>query len=189
MRISINLASEPFSKDRPLIIASAVCSVALVVLLVSQVYLILGQREEATENREAVAALTAERNQTNQQQAELDAMIREPDNAEVLERSVLLNALIDRKGISWTRLFADIEGVLPNRVRLMQIRMPEVTSSNQVTLDMEVGAESPEQAIEFVRRLEQSPLFGNTNMSRSDSPTERDPLWRVRLTVSYAQQL
>lgn len=189
MRISINLASEPFSKDRPLLIASVACSIALVALLVAQVYLILGQRENAAENREAVASLTAERNQINQEQAELDAMIREPENAEVMERSVLLNALIERKGISWTRLFADIESVLPNRVRLMQIRMPEVTSSNQVTLDMEVGAETIEQASEFVRRLEQSPLFGNTNMSRSDAPTERDPLYRVRLTVSYAQQL
>lgn len=189
MRISINLASEPFAKDRPLIIASVVCSITLVVLLVAQVYLILGQREEATENREAVAALTAERNQINQEQAELDAMIREPENAEVLERSVLLNALIERKGISWTRLFADIEGVLPNRVRVMQIRMPEVTASNQVTLDMEVGAETIEEAIEFVRKLEQSPLFGTPAVSRNDSPTERDPLYRVRLTVSYAQQL
>ncbi len=45
-------------------------------------------------------------------------------NAEVLQQSVLLNALIERKSISWTRLFADIAGVQPNGVRLIQVRLP-----------------------------------------------------------------
>ena len=47
------------------------------------------------------------------EQAQLDAVLRKPENAEVLERSVFLNALLVRKGISWTRIFADLEKVLP----------------------------------------------------------------------------
>ena len=49
-------------------------------------------------------------------------------NAEVLERSLLLNTLIQHKAISCTKLFADIESVLPNNVKVIQILLPHVNS-------------------------------------------------------------
>ena len=57
-------------------------------------------------------------------------MLRKPENAEVLERSVFLNALLVRKGISWTRIFADLEKVLPHNVRIIQIH-PSVDAQNR----------------------------------------------------------
>ena len=84
-------------------------------------------------------------------------------NAEVLERSLLLNSLIQRKSISWTKLFADIEGVKPDNVRLIQVRLPQINSRNEVTLDMEVGAQNQGPVIEFLKHLQDSPLFGPTN--------------------------
>ena len=80
--------------------------------------------------------------QSSAEQANLDAVLRRPENAEVLERSVFLNALLYRKGISWTRIFADLEKIMPPNVRVMNIR-PFVNEENQVTLDMTVGAEDP----------------------------------------------
>ena len=55
------------------------------------------------------------------EQAELDAVLRKPENAEVLERSVFLNTLLLRKGISWTRILADLEKTMPHNVRIIQI--------------------------------------------------------------------
>lgn len=107
----------------------------------------------------------------------------------VLERSLLLNSLIQRKSISWTRLFADIEGVKPDNVRLIQVRLPQINTRNEVTLDMEVGAKEQGPVIEFLKRLQDSPLFGPTNLSRQSPPTQNEPLWRFRITVSYAQKL
>ena len=109
-------------------------------------------------------------------------------NAEVLQQSVLLNALVERKAISWSRLFADIEGVLTPNVRLVQIRLPQVNSRNEVTLDMEVGARSSSDAIAFTKKLQESPLFGPATLLRSDPPTQNEPLYRYRLTVSYGQK-
>ena len=48
--------------------------------------------------------------------------LRRPQNADVLEQSVFLNALLKRKGISWTKIFADLEKVVPYNVRIIQIR-------------------------------------------------------------------
>jgi hypothetical protein len=188
MRAPINLSSEPFRHDRAAVVVSAVCSLLLVALLAVQVYLILGERARAAESRDAVQALQTQLSASAVEQAKVDATLRQPVNAEVLQESVLLNALIERKSISWTRLFADIAGVQPNNVRLIQVRLPQVNSRNEVTLDMEVGAQQPANAIEFTTRLQESPLFGPVTLLRGDPPTQTEPLYRYRWTVSYGQK-
>ena len=42
----------------------------------------------------------------------MENVLRQPQNAEVLDRSVFLNDLLMRKGVSWTRIFSDLENVL-----------------------------------------------------------------------------
>jgi type IV pilus assembly protein PilN len=188
MRVPINLSSEPFRHDRAAVVASAVCSVLLAGLLGVMGYLILGERARAAENRDAVDRLNAQLTAASVEQAKADSTLRQPVNAEVLQQSVLLNALVERKSISWARLFADIEGVLPGNVRLIQIRLPQVNSRNEVTLDMEVGAQQSTQAVEFFKRLRDSPLFGPATLLREDPPSQNEPLYRYRLTVSYGQK-
>ena len=189
MRIHVNLATEPFRRDRAMLMASSACAAVLVALLGVLVFLIVSERSRQTETRAGVAKLNADLRKISDEQTRLDATLRQPMNAEVLERSLLLNTLVQRKSISWTKLFSDIEGVLPNNVRLIQVRLPQVNTRNEVTLDMEVGAQNPEQVIEFLKRLQESPLFGPTNLSRSSPPTQNEPLWRYRVMVSYAQKL
>ena len=188
MRVPVNLSTEPFRHDRAAVVVSAVCSVLLAGLLGVMVYLILGERARAAENRDAVGRLQAQVSAASAEQGKVDATLRQPMNAEVLQQSVLLNALIERKSISWTRLFADIAEVQPNSVRLIQVRLPQINSRNQVTLDMEVGAQQPADAIEFTERLKNSPLFGPVTLLRSDPPSQNEPLYRYRLTVSYGQK-
>ena len=55
MRVQINLASEPFRRDRPILFASAACAVVLVALLGVLVFLIVSERGRQTESRTAVA--------------------------------------------------------------------------------------------------------------------------------------
>ena len=69
------------------------------------------------------------------QQAEFEAVIRKPENAQVLELSVFLNTLLSRKGISWTRILADLEKTMPANVKVLNIQ-PYVTGRNQMTLEL-----------------------------------------------------
>ena len=189
MRVHINLATEPFRRDRPILVASTVCGAVLVALLGVLVFLIVSERGRQTETRAAVAKLNSDLRAITAEQAKLDSTLHLPMNAEVLERSLLLNSLIQRKSISWTKLYADIEGVKPDSVRLVQVRLPQINTRNEVTLDMEVGVKEPGQMIEFLKRLEDSSLFGPTNVSRKSPPTQNEPLWHFRVMVSYAQKL
>jgi hypothetical protein len=189
VRIPINLASEPFRRDRAMVVGSAVCAVLLTILLGGLSYLILTERNRAASTRLAVGQLTTEVRTMASQQAKLDATLRQPANASILERSLLLNTLVDRKSVSWTRIFADLEQVLPLNVRVIQVRLPQIDARNQVLLDMVIGAQGPGPVIEFLRNLQSSPRFGPATVHNSASPTDNEPLYRYRVSVNYAQKL
>ena len=106
----------------------------------------------------------------------------------MLERSLFLNELLYRKGVSWTKTFADLELIFPPRVRVEQIR-PEITPDNKVLLDMTVGAETRPDFIELLKVLEESDIFGTPDVRGSSPPTEQDPIFKYRLMVRYEQQL
>jgi len=102
---------------------------------------------------------------------------------------VLLNNLITRKSISWTRIFADLEKVMPANVRLIAIRLPQINTQNQVLLDMVVAAQDPQPILDFLRKLEASSDFMGITGYTSQPPTQNEPLYRYRLSVKYAQKL
>jgi hypothetical protein len=119
LRVPINLASEPFRRDRPLLVGSAALAVVLTLLLIYQVGAIVSGRHQAADIRIAIERENTQLQAIAAQQAKLNATLRRPENAEVLERSLFLNTLIERKAISWTKIFADLEKVMPYNVRLV----------------------------------------------------------------------
>jgi hypothetical protein len=189
MRVPINLASEPFRRDRPMMIASGACAVALTGLLVVLAFLIVSGRGRVKETRAAVDQLNTQLRSISTEQGKLDQYLRQPANAEVLERSVLLNALIERKSISWTRIFADLEAVMPYNVKLIQVRLPQINSRNVVTLDMTVGATDLLPVINLLTGVSKSPQFGPTNLHTCAAPSQNQPLNQCHVSVDYAQKL
>jgi hypothetical protein len=188
-RVPINLASEPFRRDRPLIVGSAALAILLTLLLVYQVFAILSERRQAADIHVAIARENAQLQSLAAQQAKLNALLRQPQNAEVLERSLFLNTLIQRKAISWTKIFADLGKVMPYNVRLVSVRLPEVDTDNQVLLDMVVGAKEVPPILDLLKKLEDAPQFGNTSVQSSAPPSQTDPFYRYHVTVTYAQKL
>ena len=188
MKIPINLASQPFRRDRAMLAASMAVSLVLVATLGALISLIMADRAQLADVRSDVDGLNRQIRAATAEQERLDAVLRKPENAEVLETSVLLNSLLYRKGISWTRIFSDLEKTVPYNVKVLAIR-PSVNSANQVMLDMTVGADSAEPVIQLYKALEESPLFGSVMEHSSLPPTQSDPLYRYRITVIYAQKL
>jgi type IV pilus assembly protein PilN len=184
--LPINLASEPFRRDRPLWVASLAVGLILLLLLIGQIAIVVMERNRARDARNELAQLNAQLDAQRLEQQRYDAVLRRNDTGEVLDRSVFLNTLIQRKAISWTRLFGDLEKVMPGAVRLISIR-PQVSPANQVILDMVVGAQASEPVIELLMKLEASPVFGATSVASWLPPSQTDPLFRYRITVNYTQ--
>jgi Tfp pilus assembly protein PilN len=189
IQVPINLATEPFRRDRPMLVATAALGVLLAILLGFEVTTITSERHEGADIHVTINRLNTQLRGIAAEQAKLNATLRRPENAEVIDRSLFLNSLIDRKAISWTKLFTDLEKVVPYNVRLISVRLPEVDSENQVLLDMVVGAKDNQPILELVRNLEAAPQFGLTTVPTTTPPSQTDPLYRYHVVVPYAQKL
>lgn len=188
MNVPVNLASQQFRRDRPLLIGSAVAGILLLALLGMVVSLNIGEQGRVKLTQAEIDVLNRRLRVVAAEQAKLDAVLRKPENAQVLDYSVLINSLLYRKGISWTRIFADLEKVVPYNVRLISIR-PAVNAQNQIVLEMHVGAEHTESLLQLLKKLEGSELFGHVSFSSSLPPSQTDPLYRLTVNVNYAQKL
>jgi Tfp pilus assembly protein PilN len=187
-KVAINLASEPFQKTRPMLVASACVAVLLAGSLGLLISLSVAERGQAAQLRQSIAGLQTQLRRVDSDRTRMEAVLRQPENAEVLERSVFLNGLLYAKGISWTRMFEDLEKVVPHNVRLISIR-PQAAGQNEIMLDMVVGADSAGQVVQMLTRLESSPVFGATLIHNRWPPTQSEPLLRYRVSVSYVQKL
>jgi len=187
-RLNINLASERFRTDRAILVASAIVSVALVVLLGFLSAAIHRQRDAARESRAHIAVLQQRLRGVQAEEAKLRGELRQPANESILDRSQFINTLLQRKGISWTRMFGDLQEVMPPTVCLVSVR-PFATGDNRIQLDMVVGSKAPAAVIDLLKRLEDSPLFGGTSVQGEQPPSQNEPLFRYRVTVNYAQKL
>ncbi len=185
---NINLASEPFRRDRPILVGAAATAILMVLVCAMQLYLISIERGEGTETAQAIQESRSRLQEFTAEEARLQATLQRPENEAVLERSVFLNTLLMRKGISWTLIFADLQEVVPYNVKIVQIR-PQVTPGNEIHLEMVVAAQAIDPVIEMLKAVETSELFSSTSVSASLPPTESEPLYRYRVSVRYDRKL
>lgn len=190
----MNLASQPFRRERAQNAALAIAGLALAVSLLVLLSLIIHSRAEATDLRAVIDGQQKQLTSLRRLQATYSGVLARPKNADIFAESVLLNELIARRSVSWTRVFEDLGTVLPKNMRLLSIRLPQVAPEragglNRVQLDMWVGTQQPTAVIDLLKRLEGSKLFGDASVMTEAPPTQNDPLHKYRLTVAYAQKL
>ncbi len=188
MKLSINLATQPFRRDRPMIAASIGVILALGFMLAFLLVFIQKDREQLVGLHQDISRLNRQVARASVDQARLDGIMRQPANASVLEWSVFINTLIYHKAISWSQLLSDLEKTLPYDVKVVSIH-PTIDDQNHVKLDMTLGGDKEGPIVGAIRALENSPAFGRVIPGTLNPPTQADPLYRYRMTVNYAQKL
>lgn len=188
----INLASQPFGRERAEVASlAAICSILAVSLLIFAGLFIAERRQASTlrrDIRQKQQTLTA----LDREQSRFQGVIAKPANADVFSKSVFYNELIARRAVSWTRVFEDLEHVMPTNIQLVQLRLPQVVAADQgdknhIELEMTVGTQQPQAILELLKNLQSSNLFGPVGLTNQQPPTQNDPLFRFRLSVPYVQ--
>ncbi len=191
---SINLASDPFRRERAQNAAYAFVCAALACFLLVVLGMILHSRVQASKIRADIATGRAQLQQLESRQSQYSGILGHPQNADVFSHSVFLNQLIARRAVSWTRVFEDLATVMPADVRVEAIRLPQLPALqaggvDRLELDMSVGTQHPEGVIQLLTHLRASALFGPAFVVSQTPPNQSDPLYRYRVTVAYAQKL
>ena len=188
MKIPINLASQPFRRDRGMIVASLAVSVLLLITLGVLITLARQDDEQLADVRHEVSTIRKQVTTTNDQLNKLNSVIKQPQNQTVLERSVFINTLLLRKGISWNQIFNDLEKTIPYNVKLIRIR-PSVDDQGRVKLDMILASESAPNLVNALKAFQDNTLFGSAVWNSITPPSQSEPLYRLGIDVTYAQKL
>jgi type IV pilus assembly protein PilN len=171
MRIDINLASQPYHDSRQfwsywgtgLIVLSLIT--ALLVFLAATGFVRAGHdREQISKLKDQIAAYDREK-------SEAEALLNQPQNRELRAQSRFLNNLFQRKAFSWTKVFEDLERVMPAHLHVVSIN-PGNSSDNNLQIKLLVGGDSREQALDLVRKMESSNRFRQTRIESEKVESE-----------------
>jgi type IV pilus assembly protein PilN len=177
MRLNINLASMPYEDIRRMTFRW-ITGLAVLLLLTAGVctYALKTWRESRDVNQQ-IANLRQEIRSLDSEKAAGLALLNRPDNQKTAEQSNFLNQLIARKAFSWTRVFMDLEKLMPPGLHVVSVA-PDLTKDNQLQVKMKVGGTSRDRAIELVRRMEDSPTFKQAQVLSEAAPTNpgSDPI-------------
>ncbi len=178
MKFRINLATEPYESARRFFLLWGLVIAAVALFTVGLVYGAATGWHSARGLRGKIAAEQQTLKTLNQQEAADLAILNQPENRDIHLRSVALNSLIHRKEFSWTRIFADMEKLMPARLHVVSI-VPRVTPNNDIEIHLQVAGDSRDKAIELVQRMEQFPDFRDPrilseNMAPGNAATAGD---------------
>src|SRR5689334_19897346 len=173
---TINIASQPLRRTRAQNAALALICAGLMVSLLVLVTLTLHARGQAAGLRRVINSENGELHRWQREQSQFSSVLAKPENSGVFSTSVFLNEVIARRAVSWTRVFKDLETVMPRDMRLLGIRLPQVAAedangANRVQLDMMVGTLRPDAVIDLLKRLQASLLFGPAQVMNQQPPT------------------
>ncbi|HMK28623.1 MAG TPA: hypothetical protein VK473_02995 [Terriglobales bacterium] len=191
MRININLATQAFQDVRRFFVRWGAIAAALAILAALLCTLTFYRwrtyRQISTDiarARQQLARLDAEKAQEQQ-------VLNRPENRDVRERSAFINELIHRKQVSWTKVFVDLEQIMPPHLRVLALR-PEV-KDDQIRIDMMVGGDSRDRATELVSRMEKSRTFRNAFVvaeaeEGGTGPSSGADAMRFQISAEYVPQ-
>ena len=158
MRFHINLASQPYEVARKFRRRIQVVVAALGLTAAILVGYIVHQRIHSRDVNRQLAEVRQEINSLNQEEAQARGILNRPENRDVAEQSDFLNGLFARKALSWTRVFAEMERIVPYDLHVVSMK-PEYTKTNDLMLRIVVATGSRARAVELVRRMEKSNHF------------------------------
>src|SRR5712692_2191345 len=183
MRIEINLASQPYEDSRRFWTywGTGLGLLALVTALLG--YLAVTGFLQASRERDKIAGLQRGIAAYDQEKSRAETMLSLPENRLVRDRSHFLNDLFQRKAFSWTRVFEDLERVMPAHLHVVSIH-PDMSKDNNLEIKLVVAGESREQALDLVRKMEGSARFKQTHIDTERTQVEPVNGDRVRFDIS-----
>ena len=183
MRIEINLATTPYEDSRNFWVYWGTGLGLLSLLTLVLVYLTVTGFVQASRERATIAGLQARIAAYDQDKSSAEAMLSLPQNRVVRDQSRFLNDLFQRKGFSWTKVFENLERVMPAHLHVVSIH-PDMSKENNLEIKLVVAGEAREQALDLVRKMEGSKCFNQTQIESERSETQPVNGDRVRFDIS-----
>ena len=168
MRLDLNLATQPYEDVGEFWTRWGAAVGVLALLTLALVGWTVRGWMDAGRDRHAISQLETQIRERDAERASAQAYLEVASNRSTRDQSQFLNALIQRKAFSWTRVFEDLERVMPNSLHVVSLR-PEINEQGQLILEMKVVGTTRAPAVELVQRMETSKHFGNPKLDSENT--------------------
>ena len=158
MRLDINLATHPYEDAREFWVRWGLGVGVLAALTLFLLGVTVNDWGKAGRDRREIAQLQVQIVERDSERAEYQAELDKVANRSTRDQSQFLNGLIQRKAFSWTRVFEELELVMPSSLHVVSLH-PALNDQNQMELEMRVVCETRAAAVELVHRMEGSRHF------------------------------
>jgi type IV pilus assembly protein PilN len=163
MRLDLNLATRPYEDARKFWSRWGLGVGLLGLLTLLLLGLVIRGWVNAGRDRHTIARLQEQIAERDSERYRALAFLELAANRSTRDQSQFLNGLIRRKAFSWTRVFEELEQVMPNDLHVVSLR-PELNEQNQVELEMKVVCQTRAAAVELVHRMEGSKHFQGSQL-------------------------
>ncbi len=186
MKLRLNLSTTPLDNKRPFLATTG--ALAAIGLLT---FLLLGHAaytswRSSRDLRAEISRWQTEMRANREKQSTLEAYFQTTQAKQVLDRAAFLNSLIGQRSFPWTKVFMDLEQILPPGVRVVNIS-PKL-DNGRAQVELTVGAESDEAKIKFLQNLERSKVFSDIQVKddRHNEQNSGNDRITVQLTAWYS---
>jgi type IV pilus assembly protein PilN len=183
MRVDINLATRPYEDSGPLWLRWGGALAALGLLTLILLYSTISGWAAARKDRGLIEQREQQIAARDLQKAKAEETLNLPANRGTRDRAQFLNDLFLRKAFSWTKVFEDLERVMPARLHVVSIH-PEKAADNQLQIKLVVAGESRDRALELVRKMESSQRFRQTQIEQESTQAGQTPGDNVQFDIS-----
>jgi type IV pilus assembly protein PilN len=163
MRLDLNLATRPYEDAGVFWTRWGAAMAGLALLTLALVGWTVHSWLDAGRDRQAIAQLESQIQERDTERAKAQAYLEMAANRSTRDQSQFLNALIQRKAFSWTRVFEDLERVMPSQLHVVSLR-PEINEQGQVVVELKVVGTTRAAVVELVQRMETSKHFQTSQL-------------------------
>ena len=170
-QFDLNLSTRPFRGYR---LQQLLLSMAFVALVATSVWQFIGFKQYSrltSQIRTDARNAQVDADVLGHQIDELDAKLSRPEAVNKLSEIQFLNGIIARKTFPWTRIFSDLEELMPETVHLVSLR-PDVAENGTALLHIEVRARSVDDWAKFAAALQSVPAFDDLVVSTEEKRQE-----------------
>jgi type IV pilus assembly protein PilN len=138
MRLDINLATQPYQDARLFWKRWGVVLAGLSLLTILLLYFTISGWISARQDRAMIHQREEQFAARDQERMQAQALLNAPQNRTIRDRSAFLNDVFERKALSWTQVFEELERVMPGQLHVVSIK-PDMTQDNQLELKLVVA--------------------------------------------------
>ena len=167
MRVRLNLATKPLESHRRFLVGAGLSAFVAAVFFVVLGWHAYSVRNAAAEVRARTEKMREEYARYEEERNDLKRFFDQKSIKGLSDRAAFINGIIAVRSFNWTKMFMDLERILPGGVHIISIEPKQV--SGHVELNLTFGASSDDVKLKFLRALETSKQFSDVQVD-TDAP-------------------